>query len=99
MSNKQQEKVQVTDVLTHGHGHGSFVYLQYGQYSCDSNQTIIVLVKCLREISPLPSIYRWTTENKNKYVLAFLAHLVQSGTFRKVMMHAYYLLLHTDFKN
>ena len=54
MSNKQQVKVQVTGVLTHGHG--SFVYLQYGQYSCDSNQTITVLVKCLQEVSPLPEV-------------------------------------------
>ena len=93
MSNKQQVKVQVTGVLTHGHG--SFVYLQYGQYSCDSNQTITVLVKCLQEISPLPEVVyiqmdNCSGQNKNKYVLAFLAHLVQSAIFRKVKLHAYY---------
>lgn len=88
MSNKQQLKVQVTGVLTHGHG--AFTYLQYGQYSCDSNQTITVLVKCLEQISPLPDVVyiqmdNCTGQNKNKYVLAFLAHLIQEGVFRKVM--------------
>lgn len=87
MSNKQQLKVQVTGVLTHGHG--AFTYLQYGQYSCDSNQTITVLVKCLEQISPLPDVVyiqmdNCTGQNKNKYVLAFLAHLIQEGVFRKV---------------
>lgn len=97
MSNKQQVKVQVTGVLTHGHG--SFVYLQYGQYSCNSNQTITVLVKSLQEISPLPDVVyiqmdNCSGQNKNKYVLAFLAHLVQSGIFRKVKLHACYCCIH-----
>ena len=88
MSNKQQIKVQVTGVLTHGHG--TFVYLQYGQYSSDSNFTITVLMKCLEEIQPLPEVLylqmdNCTGQNKNKYVLAFLAHLVQEGVFRKVI--------------
>ena len=88
MSNKQQIKVQVTGALTHGHG--AFVYLQYGQYSSDSNFTITVLLKCLEEIQPLPEVLylqmdNCTGQNKNKYVLAFLAHLVQEGVFRKVL--------------
>ena len=87
MSNKQQLKVQVTGALTHGHG--SYVYLQYGQYPSDSNLTITVLIKCLKEISPLPKVLYVQMDNccgsnKNKYVLAFLAHLVQKGIFRKV---------------
>ena len=88
MSNKQQIKVQVTGALTHGHG--AFVYLRYGQYSSDSNFTITVLLKCLEEIQPLPEVLylqmdNCTGQNKNKYVLAFLAHLVQEGVFRKVL--------------
>ena len=54
MSNKQQLKVQVTGVLTHGHG--AYVYLQYGQYPCDSNLTVTVLINCLEQISPLPKV-------------------------------------------
>ena len=87
MSNKQQVKVQVTGVLTHGHG--AYVYLQYGQYPCDSNLTVTVLIKCLEQISPLPKVLyvqmdNCCGQNKNKYVLSFLAHLVQKGKFRKV---------------
>ena len=33
MSNKQQPKVQVTGALSHGHG--LYVFLQYGQYPSD----------------------------------------------------------------
>ena len=87
MSNKQQLKVQVTGVLTHGHG--AYVYLQYGQFPCDSNLTTTVLVKCLEQVSPLPEVLyiqmdNCTGQNKNKYVLALLAHLVKEEIFRKV---------------
>ena len=40
MSNQQQLKAQVTGVLTHCND--VFVYLQYGQFSSDSNLTITV---------------------------------------------------------
>ena len=90
MSNKQQLKAQVTGVLTHGHG--AFVYLQYGQFSGDSNLTITVLAKCLEKISPLPDVLylqmdNCSGQNKNKYMLAFLAHLVHNQTFRKVSQY------------
>ena len=67
MSNKQQLKVQVTGALSHGHG--SYVFLQYGQYPSDSNLTITVLIKCLEEISPLPKVLYVQMDNcygKNK---------------------------------
>ena len=82
MSNKQQVKAQVTGVLTHGHG--AYVYLQYGQYPCDSNLTVTVLINCLEQILPLPKVLyvrmdNCSGQNKNKYVLSFLVHLVQKG--------------------
>ena len=93
MSNKQQLKVQVTGALTHGHG--SFVYLQYGQYPSDSNLTITMLMKCLEEIPKVLYIQmdNCSGQNKNKYVLAFLAHLVQKGVFRKVCCVPVFVML------
>ena len=89
MSNKQQLKVQLTGALTHGHGRDAFVFLQYGQFSCDSNQTVTVLLRCLEELSPLPEVLylqmdNCSGSNKNKYVLSFLYYLVQNKVFRKV---------------
>ena len=88
MSNKQQLKVQLTGALTHDDG--AFVFLQYaGQFSCDSNQTVTVLLQCLGELSPLPEVLylqmdNCSGSNKNKYVLCFLYYLVQKKIFRKV---------------
>ena len=93
MSNKQQLKVQLTGALTHGHG--AFVFLQYGQFSCDSNQTVTVLLQCLEQLSPLPEILylqmdNCSGSNKNKYVLSFLYYLVQKKIFRKVQLFVMY---------
>lgn len=98
MSNKQQLRVQVTGALTHGPG--AYVYLQYGQYSSDSNLTITVLIKCLEQLSPLPKVLyvqmdNCSGQNKNKYVLAFLSHLVQKGIFRKVCVSFIILIINS----
>ena len=73
------------------HGHGAFVFLQYGQFACDSNQTVTVLLRCLEHLSPLPeTLYlqmdNCSGSNKNKYVLSFLYYLVQKKIFRKVQL-------------
>ena len=87
MCNMQKLKVQLTGVLTHGRG--AYVFWQYNQFSCDSNQTVTVLLRCLEELSPLPeTLYlqmdNCTGQNKNKFVLSFLYYLVQTKVFRKV---------------
>ena len=91
MCNMQKLKVQLTGVLTHGRG--AYVFLQYNQFSCDSNQTVTVLLRCLEELSPLPeTLYlqmdNCTGQNKNKFVLSFLYYLVQTKVFRKVYILA-----------
>ena len=72
MSNKQQLKVQLTRALTHGHGHGTFVFLQYGQFSCDSNQTVTVLLGCLAELPPLPDVLYLQMDNCSGSNIMFL---------------------------
>ncbi len=77
------------------HGHGSQGYLDFLQFPHDPNLTINVLLrliigrfKALAE-APLPDklyvqLDNCGRENKNQFVLAFLALLVQEGIFKEV---------------
>ncbi len=79
----QQAKVHVVGVLTHGHG--EFTFVDYGQYSDDSNLTASVLFATLKTIArkkPLPKVLylqmdNASGQNKNKYILGFLAYLTE----------------------
>ena len=75
------------------HGHGSEGFLDFLQYSHDPNLTINVLLRILvgrfRAVTSLPDklfvqLDNCGRENKNQFVLAFLALLVQEGIFKEV---------------
>lgn len=75
------------------HGQGSEGYLDYLQYPHDPNLTMNVLLRLLvtkfQALSRLPhKLYlqmdNCGRENKNKFVLAFLALIVHKGIFSEV---------------
>ena len=77
------------------HGHGSEGFLDFLQYPHDPNLTINILLKILvgwfRDLATtsLPErlyiqLDNCGRENKNQFVLAFLALLVQQGVFVEV---------------
>ena len=79
------------------HGVGSFGYFDFLQYSHDSNLTLSTLLYTLAKIAkkrPLPPFLRLqmdncVRENKNKYVLGFLAFLVEESIFTEVNINVY----------
>eukprot|EP00058_Branchiostoma_floridae_P005491 XP_002590979.1 hypothetical protein BRAFLDRAFT_69470 [Branchiostoma floridae] len=93
LSTADQMKVHVSGIISHGHGLRS-TYVDFFEYSHDSNLTLNLLLKLLGKLStrnPLPPIlfiqadncYR---ENKNKYMLAFLDMLVHMRIFREIQL-------------
>ena len=74
------------------HGTGSFGYFDFLQWPHDCNLSLCTLLLTLLEVAkkgPLPSrlliqMDNCVRENKNKYVLGFLALLVEKGLFAEV---------------
>lgn len=74
------------------HGHGSFGYFDFLQWPHDCNLTLGTLLLTLVELSkqgPLPGklllqMDNCVRENKNKYVMGFLAFLVEQQYFVEV---------------
>ena len=74
------------------HGIGIFGYFDFLQWSHDTNLTLTCLLLTLVKVcegKPLPAklllqMDNCVRENKNKYVLAFLAYLVQMKIFVEV---------------
>ena len=88
-------RTHVTGSLFHTqspHGKLAFSFIDLLQWPHDSNLTITILVKVLLErvkTAPLPErlyiqLDNTSRENKNKYVLAFCAYLVEKKIFKKV---------------
>ena len=87
-------RTHITGVIVHGYGSTS--YVDYLQWPHDPNMTINVLLRVLVEYLPklasrgsLPrklavQIDNCVRENKNKFVLSFLALLVELGVFEEV---------------
>ena len=87
-------RTHITGVLVHGYGSTS--YVDYLQWPHDPNLTINVLLRVLVEYLPkladrgsLPrklavQLDNCVRENKNKFVLSFLALLVELGVFEEV---------------
>ncbi|KAI8522104.1 hypothetical protein Bbelb_018580 [Branchiostoma belcheri] len=86
-------KVHVSGIISHGHGLRA-TYVDFFEYSHDSNLTLNLLLKLLAKLSTgsqLPPIlfiqadncYR---ENKNKFMLAFLDLLVHKRIFREIQL-------------
>ena len=74
------------------HGVGAFNYFDFLQWSHDCNLTLCTLMETLLQIAarqPLPhrlliQMDNCVRENKNKYVMAFFAILVELGIFTEV---------------
>ena len=74
------------------HGVGAFNYFDFLQWSHDCNLTLCTLMETLLQIAarqPLPyrlliQMDNCVRENKNKYVMAFCAILVELGIFTEV---------------
>ena len=74
------------------HGFGTFGYFDFLQWSHDTNLTLTCLLLTLAKLceeKPLPmklllQMDNCVRENKNKYVMAFLAYLVQMKIFVEV---------------
>ncbi len=89
-------RTHITGVLVHtksAHGKIAFSFVDILQYPHGSNLTITILLKVLLEFAELAQTFPHTLyiqmdntvrENKNKYVLAFCAMLVEVGIFKKV---------------
>jgi hypothetical protein len=77
----------------HGHEPEYTAYLKDPQFPKDSNSTIHVIRDSIRRhVGPLPPVLflqldNATSENKNRYVAAFLAQLVQDGVFKKIIVN------------
>jgi hypothetical protein len=88
MSKAEKLQVHVMGVLVHGRG--AFVYLTSKRTSNDSNLSIDCLIRTLLQLpAPLPPVLYLQGDNasgdtKNKFVMAFLAILVQMNVFKKV---------------
>ena len=91
-------RIHITGVLVHGYSSSS--YVDYLQWPHDPNLTINVLLRVLVDYLPklakkgslpkklLMQLDNCVRENKNKFVLAFLALLVELGVFQEVsLMH------------
>ena len=71
-------------------GKMAFAYFDLLQWLHDSNLTISVLLAVLQQVQSklgaIPNLQLDNTsrENKNKYLLSFLAHLVELKAFKKV---------------
>lgn len=76
------------------HGFGAFNYFDFLQWSHDCNLTLCTVLEALLQTAkqqPLPhrlliQMDNCVRENKNKYVLAFCAVLVQLGIFTEVTL-------------
>lgn len=76
------------------HGFGAFNYFDFLQWSHDCNLTLCTVLDALLQTAkqqPLPhrlliQMDNCVRENKNKYVLAFCAVLVQLGIFTEVTL-------------
>lgn len=98
-------RTHLTGALVHTKaekGKMAFAYLDILQWPHDSNLTITVLLDVLQQIqSKLGSIPKilylqldnTSRENKNKYILSFLALLVQLKIFKKVCFQSIWKLV------
>lgn len=90
-------RTHISGALVHTkapHGKLGYTYIDMLQWQHGSNLTITVILKTLYEyqkdhVLP-PNLYlqmdNTCRENKNRYVLAFCALLVQAGVFEKVTL-------------
>ena len=76
----------------------------YGQYPCDSNFTVTVLINCLERISPLPKVL-WVTVLDRIRVCSFFYGTkwdIQEGMCTDYVLHVhgrsntFLLVRHTD---
>lgn len=80
-------RTHLTGVLNHGRE--TLAFLDVFQWPHDSNYTMNVLLRTLKRMDHIPDKLRlqmdncWR-ENKNQFVIAFLALLVKRKIFRKV---------------
>ena len=87
-------RTHITGALIHGHGGCAFSDLH--EWPHDSNLTINVLLNVLERQPHLPDVMflqldTTARENKNQYVLSFLALLVEEKIFSEVKcLHGYY---------
>lgn len=82
------------------HGYGAFNYLDFLQWPHDCNLTLCTLLESLLQTAKQqPLLHRlliqmdnYMRENKNKYVMAFCAVLVELSIFTEVSEHIYCIL-------
>ena len=97
MSNTEQVKTYILGCLIHTglkeHGKARRVFLDLNQYPHDSNMTInalsLILLELVEQHGRLPdNLYikmdNTSRENKNQYVLTYMALLVKLKLFKKV---------------
>lgn len=78
------------------HGHGVHCYIDLLTWPHDANLVINVLVDLIMKREKLPPVLylqldNTARENKNKFLMAFLTYLVQTGVFREVSTSYSYL--------
>ena len=71
------------------HGHGVHCYIDLLTWPHDANLIINVLMDLILKREKLPPVLylqldNTARENKNKFLMAFLTYLVQTGVFREV---------------
>ena len=80
-------RTHVTGAITHGYG--TNVFIDAHTWPHDSNLVLNILMELLKMREFLPDVLylqldNTARENKNKYVSAFLALLVEEGIFSEV---------------
>lgn len=80
------------------HGFGVHCYIDLLTWPHDANLVINVLVDVILKRERLPPVLylqldNTARENKNKYVMAFLAYLVQAGVFKEVSTELIHFVL------
>lgn len=77
------------------HGHGSYGFFDFLQFSHDTNLTLTCILLTLIEVCKVSALPRrlliqmdnCVRENKNKYVFGFLAYLVEIELFSEVCLY------------
>ena len=92
-------RTHVTGAITHGYG--TNVFIDAHTWPHDANLVLNILVELLKMREFLPDVLflqldNTARENKNKYVLAFLALLVEEGIFSEVWNSYFVIIIYNN---
>eukprot|EP00105_Crassostrea_gigas_P042039 XP_019926187.1 PREDICTED: uncharacterized protein LOC105336278 [Crassostrea gigas] len=92
-------RVRLVGVIVHGIG--VYAFFDLFEYSHSTNLTLSVLLSVIYMLrESLPDVFylqmdNCARENKNRYLLAFMAYLVGKGVFRKIKV-SFLMVGHTN---